>query len=36
MEAGMLGGVGAYNEAMGSEAEAYDPDVHGGGNDGEH
>lgn len=29
MEAGMLHGVEAYNEAMGYEVEPYDPDVHG-------
>ena len=29
MEAGMLHGVEGYNEAMGYEVEAYDPDIHG-------
>jgi len=29
VEAGMLGGIEAYNEAMGYEVEAYDPDIHG-------
>lgn len=28
MEAGMLHGVEAYNEVMGCEVEAYDPDIH--------
>ena len=27
-EAGMMGGVSAYNDAMGYDSEEYDPDVH--------
>jgi len=28
MQAGMMGGVGAYNDARGYDSEPYDPDIH--------